>query len=157
MRKKVHEKTGLTSNMEDYLEAIVMIKKKREVVRVKDVSNLLNVKPSSVHSAISNLEKNGYVVHERYGYINLTPEGEKAARDVVMRHEILLSFLADVLVVDRRIAGKDACLMEHSLSRETVRKLVRFVEFVRKCSEQERPEWLQRFDHYYETGNLRDC
>ena len=115
------------------------------------------MQPSSVHSALSNLSKKGLVIHERYGFVDLTPEGEKAAKDVIKRHEILLNFLTTVLGVDRSVANKDACLMEHSLSSETVRKLMRFVEFVQKCPEQERPEWLHSFKHYYQTGELRDC
>jgi DtxR family Mn-dependent transcriptional regulator len=143
--------------MEDYLEAIAMIKKERSVVRVKDIGNFLHVKPSSVHSAISNLQKRGYVIHERYGYVDLTPEGETKASDVVKRHEILRDFLTEVIGIDRLVADKDACIMEHALSKVTVRKLMKFVEFVQKCPEQEKPEWLRRFDHYYKTGRMRGC
>jgi DtxR family Mn-dependent transcriptional regulator len=146
----------LTPVMEDYLETIAIIKRERGVARVRDISSLLQVRPSSVHSAVSNLSKKGFVIHERYGFVDLTPEGERAANDVIKRHGILLSFLNEVLGIDRSVANKDACLMEHSLSSETVRKLMKFVEFVQKCREKNRPEWIHSYEHYYQTGELRD-
>ena len=150
-------KSRLTSNMEDYLEAIAIVKQELGVARVRDIGNRLHVKPSSVHSALSNLSKKGFVIHERYGFVDLTPEGEKVAKDVIKRHEILLKFLTTVLGVNWEVADKDACLMEHSLSSETVRKLMKFVEFVQKCTKQERATWLQDLEHYQQTGELRDC
>ena len=157
MNGRKQGKSKLTSNMEDYLEAIAIIKQEQGVARIRDIGKFLHVKPSSVHSAVSNLSKRGLVIHERYGFVDLTPEGEKKAKDVIKRHELLLNFLTTVLGVDKGVADKDACLMEHSLSKETIRKLMKFVEFAKKCPEQERPEWLQRFEHYYKAGELRDC
>ncbi len=151
------KKFKLTPAMEDYIEAIGIIKQEQGVARVRDIGNFLHVKPSSVHSALSNLSKKGFVIHERYEFVDLTPEGEKAAKDVIKRHNILLSFLTMVLGIDRSVANRDACLMEHSLSGETVQKLMKFIEFAQNCPGQEEPEWLHRFKHYYQTGELRDC
>lgn len=151
------KKFKLTPAMEDYLEAIATIKQKQGVARVRDIGDFLHVKPSSVHSALSNLSKRGFVIHERYKFVDLTSEGEKAAKDVIKRHEILLNFLTTVLGIDRSVANKDACLMEHSLSGETVQKLTKFVEFAQNRPGQDRPEWLHSFEHYYQTGEFRNC
>lgn len=152
-----NDKYGLTPVMEDYVKAVAMIKQQRKVVRVRDISVFLDVKPSSVHSALSNLSEKELVVHEHYGSVDLTTEGEKIAEDVIRRHNILLDFLTIVLGVDREAADNDACRMEHSLSGETVNKLTSFMEFVNICPEQETPEWIRRFKHYYRTGEIMDC
>jgi len=75
--------TKLSSNMEDYLEAIAVLKKETGVARVKDIGNLLNVKNPSVNSALNILSDAGLVVHERYGYADLTEDGKKVANNVI--------------------------------------------------------------------------
>lgn len=84
------ENKKLSSNMEDYLEAIIVLKKKNGVARVRDISKLLNVKTSSVTSALNSLAKNGFVLHERYGYVELTKGGEELAYNVQRRHNFHL-------------------------------------------------------------------
>ena len=147
----------LTSNMEDYLEAIAVLKKKNGVARVKDISRLLSVRAPSVTSALSNLSDKGLVEHERYGFVELTREGGKAARDVQRRHNVLFSFLTEILNIDPKIAVEDACKMEHSVSPQTLEKLEKFIEFVEKSPYQDKPEWLEGFDYYFKTGKRRKC
>ena len=55
----------LSSNMEDYLEDIAFLKKNKGVVRVRDISHLMNVKNSSVTAALNTLSKNKFVIHEK--------------------------------------------------------------------------------------------
>ena len=144
----------LSESMEDYLEAIALVKQKRGIVRVKDITRLLDVEAPSVTSALANLSRKGYVVHERYGHVDLTAKGERAAKDVIKRHWVLFDFLTLILGVRPEIAMKDACGMEHSLSRDTLRRLSKLVEFCREHPETEQPEWLTRFDHYRKTGRV---
>jgi DtxR family Mn-dependent transcriptional regulator len=47
---------------------------------------------------------------------------------VRQRHRLLRKFLIEVLGVNPRIAEKDACLMEHVVSPQTMEKLVSFLE-----------------------------
>jgi len=150
-------KNKLSSNMEDYLEAVAVLKKKNGIARVRDIGKLLNVKTSSVTSALSTLSKSGFVVHERYGYVELTKEGEVLAQHVQRRHDILIKFLTDILSIDSNIAGEDACKMEHTLSPRTFQKLTKFIEFVETCPDGQRPDWLKSFDYYFKTGKRRKC
>ena len=143
--------------MEDYLEAIALLKKEKGIARVRDISRLLSVEASSVNSALNNLSENGLVIHERYGYVELTAEGEKLAEGIQKKHEILLKFLTEVLNIDPRIAGEDACKMEHSISPQTFKKLTKFIEFVETCPDNDRPDWLKSFDHYFKTGKRLRC
>jgi len=147
----------LSSHMEDYLEAIAALKKKDGVARVRDISRLLNVEPPSVASALNNLSQGGLVIHERYGYVELTPEGERLAEGVQKKHEMLVKFLTEILNLDSKIAAEDACKMEHSISPQTFQKLTKFIEFVETSPDGQRPVWLKGFDYYYKTGKRRIC
>ncbi len=147
----------LSSHMEDYLESIANLKKNKGVARVKDISRLLNVEPPSVASAINNLSKSGLVIHERYSYVELTPEGERLAADVEKKHKMLVKFLTEILNLDPKIAAEDACKMEHTISPQTFKKLTKFIEFVESCPDQDRPDWLKSFDHYFKTGKRPKC
>ncbi len=151
------EKRKLSSNMEDYLEAVAVLKKKNGVARVRDISRLLNVKTSSVTSALNNLSKHGFVNHERYGYVEFTKVGEDLAQHVQKKHNVLIKFLTNILSIDPKIAGEDACKIEHTLSPQTFQKLTKFMEFVETCPDGQRPDWLKSFDYYFKTGRRRKC
>jgi len=119
---------SLTASLEDYLEAIYLISQRTGVVRVKDVAEYLKVKEASVSEAVKRLVERGFLKHERYGELVLTEEGERAAREVYKRHQVLQQFFKEVLGVNEETAYRDACAIEHAISRETLQKLVEFVE-----------------------------
>jgi DtxR family Mn-dependent transcriptional regulator len=119
---------SLTQSEEDYLEAIYVVKQEKKVVRTKDVAKHLNIKLPSVTEAIKKLSKKGLTVYEKYGYIQLTKKGEKHAKSVFKKHEILFAFLTKILGVKKETALRDCCLIEHSLSAETLEKLISFVK-----------------------------
>ncbi|MFC1632173.1 metal-dependent transcriptional regulator [Candidatus Omnitrophota bacterium] len=130
MSKSVTKKRAqLSANMEDYLEAISMLKKENAVARVRDISRLLQVTNPSVTGALNVLAKEGLIVHERYGYVDLTEKGQAIAGRIKRRHEMLIKFLTGVLRISPQIAAKDACKMEHAISPQTFEKLTQFVEF----------------------------
>ena len=143
--------------MEDYLEAIALLKKKNGIARVRDISHLLNVKSSSVNAALNTLSKSGLAAHERYGYVELTQEGEELAHQVQKRHDMLLKFLTEILKINPEIAESDACKMEHSVSPQTLKKITKFIEFVETCPDHDRPDWLKSFDYYFKIGKRRKC
>lgn len=120
--------TGVSSNMEDYLEAIHLLEKERGHVRVKDIAKKLNISCASVSGAIKNLKNKGLVSHSRYELVALTENGEELARRVYERHRVILRFLKDILKLDSETAEKDACRIEHSLSPATFERLRDFVE-----------------------------
>lgn len=113
--------------MENYLEAILDVAEKSGVVRVTDVAAKLNIAKASVTQAISNLKELGLVTQYRYGPIELTRAGKKMAVKVQHRHRTLKKFLVEILGVDQNIAERDACLIEHVVSPQTMEKLIEFL------------------------------
>lgn len=118
----------LTSNMEDYLEAVSFCADQSGVARVSDIRDMLGVKTPSVTGAMKLLAAEGYVVHERYQGITLTPKGKRAAEDVKGRHALMSRFLIEVLGVSPKTANADACRLEHVVSKETLAKLHAYLE-----------------------------
>jgi DtxR family Mn-dependent transcriptional regulator len=155
MKKKPDLK--LSKNMEDYLEAIVVLGREKGVVRVKDISKRLKVSTPSVSGALVTLEQLGLVVHERYGYIELSPEGEKIASEIDRKHRTLKRFLELILRLDSKTAEQDACEIEHAISSETFQRFLKFISFVETCPAENLPDWLNGFYEYLETGKITVC
>lgn len=124
--------TIYTQSEEDYLEAFYVIGIKNDVVRVKDVSNFLNVTMPSVVSAVRSLSDKGLVQQERYGHIELTQEGEEIAKTIYARHQLLYKFFHEVLGLEETEAQENACRVEHHLSKEALKGIENLVESVGK-------------------------
>ena len=142
---------GHTASMEDYLEAVAVLRRGGKKVRVKQISTALGVKMPSVTAALRKLSEEGLVDHEPYGYVGLTAKGDRAAREVFHRHEVLRCFLTDVLGIHPEIAEADACRMEHFISTASLERLAKFMEFVEACPQGE-PSWLRNYSYYLEHG-----
>ena len=118
---------AMTQSLEDYLEAVYMLISEKRPAQVRDVARMLSVKMPSVVKAIHELKKLGLVTQEPYSAIELTVKGSRVAKHVLNRHTLLRSFLMK-LGVSRRNADKDACLMEHILSAETIDRIRSYTE-----------------------------
>jgi len=147
----------LTQSLEDYLEAIFVIGLTNKVVRVKEIAKFLDVKTPSVVDAVGKLTERGLVIHEKYGYLELSDEGYRLAKDVNDKHEKLYKFLTEILGVSRSVSKKDACNIEHYISKEAMEKMIKFTRFVDTCSEGY-PQWLKHFNYYAKYGqHPKDC
>ena len=116
----------MTKSLEDYLEEIHVLIHAKGAARVRDVALALHVKMPSVVKAIGELKKLGLATQEPYGNIELTEKGRRVASLVLGRHTLLKAFLQK-LGVSESIAEKDACLMEHILSAETMERIQDFL------------------------------
>ena len=116
----------MTKSLEDYLEEIHVLIQDKGYARVRDVALALNVKMPSVVKAIGELKKLELATQEPYGNIELTEKGRRVAALVLGRHTLLKAFLQK-LGVSEAIAEKDACLMEHILSAETMERIQDFL------------------------------
>ena len=118
---------AMTQSLEDYLEAIYMLIAGDHPAQVRDVARMLAVKMPSVVKALHELKKLGLVTQQPYAAIELTAKGRRVAKLVLGRHTLIRDFLMK-LGVSRKNADKDACLMEHILSAETIDKIRIYTE-----------------------------
>ena len=117
----------MTQSLEDYLEAVYMLIAEDRPAQVRDVARMLAVKMPSVVKALHELKKLGLVTQKPYAAIELTAKGRRVAKLVLGRHTLIRDFLMK-LGVSRRNADKDACLMEHILSAETIDRIRIYTE-----------------------------
>lgn len=122
----VSYKIPLSTKEEDYLESILKTIRMKGYARSKDISDDLQVVPSSVSEMFVKLSKKGLVIYRKYEGVTLTPQGCLIAEQVHFRHTILVEFLK-ILGVPDMVAEADACFMEHELHQETIQKIREFV------------------------------
>lgn len=113
----------MTESLEMYLETIGLLREKTQMARVTDIARELNVSKPSVHAALHELERRGLIEHENYGDVFLSPSGKAAAFEIRRRHDLLTAFLRKVVGVGPETAERDACRIEHYLSKETMDKI----------------------------------
>ena len=105
---------------EMYLETIYVLSQKSASVRAIDVGESMGFSKPSVSRAISLLKKDGLVTTDELGYLKLTEDGERRAKQIYERHTILTDLFIR-LGVDKKTAADDACRIEHYISDETFR------------------------------------
>ena len=114
-------------SLEDYLEAILMLKNENGSVRSIDIAHALGFSKPSVSVAMKSLREKGLVTVDDLGHISLTDEGLLIANKVYERHEILTRLLM-YIGVDEETAMEDSCKIEHDLSEQTFEKLKEFLK-----------------------------
>lgn len=113
---------------ENYLETILLLKKRLGTVRSIDIANELGFSKPSISRAVGILKENGYITVERGGNIELTDKGLETASSVFERHQTLTRFLSEKLGVSPENAEEDACRIEHIISEETFSAIKDFMK-----------------------------
>lgn len=126
------ETKKLTISMEDYLKEIYLIELENQQIRVTDVAGILGISKASVNKAINALKTMGCISHEHYGPIELTDEGREVAKNIYDNYKVCRKFLTAVLGVPEDQAQQEAHIMEHALSKETRKRLKKFIKKLKK-------------------------
>ena len=109
---KIHE------SAENYLETILILKKRQGQVRSIDIASELSFSKPSVSVAMKNLRLNGYIDVSKDGYITLLEKGQEIAERIYERHTLFSDWLI-TLGVSPEVAAEDACRIEHVISDES--------------------------------------
>ena len=112
---------------EDYLEAMLIIKERKGIIRSIDVSAELNVTKPSVTYTTKRLRERGYITMDSDNFITITDDGMKIAEKIYDRHKTLGNLFI-MLGVDEKTAFEDACRVEHDISEDTFNALCRHLE-----------------------------
>ena len=114
-----------TDRMEDYLEVIYELIKKKGYATQTDISESLNVSLPCVTKMLHRLDESKHLKYEKYRGINLTEEGIEVAENIHEKHSLLSEFLK-MIGVDEDVANIDAEGIEHHLHPQTMKKLREF-------------------------------
>ncbi len=117
-----------TPSMEDYLERIYRLIDEKGYARVSDIAEGLEVHPSSVTKMIQKLDKDSYLIYEKYRGLVLTNKGKKMGKRLVDRHLLLENFLTIIGVQEDKIYG-DVEGIEHHLSWDSITCIETLVEY----------------------------
>lgn len=114
--KKLH------ASGEDYLEAVLVLQKKKGMVRSVDVARHIGVSKPSVCHAVNTLKDGGFLVMDEDHFLRLTDVGQEVAEKTYEKH----CFFTQLLVnagVEPKTAEQDACRMEHAISDDSFQKM----------------------------------
>lgn len=123
-----------TPSMEDHIEQIYLLIENKGYARVSDIAEALSVLPSSVTKMVQKLDKDGYLVYEKYRGLTLTPKGEKLGKRLVKRHELLEQFLR-LIGVDESHIYEDVEGIEHHLSWNAIDRIADLVQLLEENKE----------------------
>ena len=125
---KTDSKSQMYESGEDYIETIYRLKRKNGFVRSVDVARELGYSRPSVSRAVGILKKDGYLVMDTDGELELTAKGKRKATKVYDKHRTLTKFLMKTAGVSAKTAENDACRIEHIISETTFNGIKKFMK-----------------------------
>lgn len=131
----------LTSGLEDYLEMIYRTCRDGGYARINQLSEKLNVRPSSTSKIVQKLYELGLVDYQKYGIIRLTEDGKSIGEFLLLRHEIIQGFLKNLGIEDTLL--KDTELIEHDVSHDALKAIYYLNEFL-----SDNPQIKHQYDAY---------
>lgn len=117
---------------EDYLEAVLVLKQEKGMVRSVDLARHMGFSKPSISHAVSILRNGGFLTMDKEGFLHLTDVGQEVAEKIYERH----LFFTEQLVaagVDQETAEQDACRIEHAISDESFQKLKNVLKIDKKA------------------------
>ena len=103
--------------MEDYLKAIytLQIEGDGEQVRTSEIADYLDVTSPSVTSMLDKLESRELIDREKYAGVELTPDGERVALEVIRHHRLIEAYLSEHLDYPWSEVHEEADRLEHHI------------------------------------------
>ena len=147
---------GLSENLEDYLETILLLQEENTVARVKDIAERMGVLSGTVTSALRTLSEKKFIHYKPYSFITLTTKGKNIAKEVLRRHNVVKDFLQCVLLLDESKAEENACRMEHAMDKVAVNRLVQFIEYIYQCP-RTGEDWISNFNTFYTQNKIAEA
>ena len=103
---------------EMYLETILILGIRNNMVRAVDVAEEMQLSKPSVSRALSKLKGESCIIVDENGHIAFTEKGRAIAEKIYERHRVLTEILT-ALGVTQETAAADACRIEHDISDES--------------------------------------
>lgn len=108
---------SLTRMAQDYLRTIFKVQEWRPApVSVNELAERMGVATSTASGNVRKLVADGFIEHQPYGGVNLTPPGRRAALQMARRHRLLEAFLVERLGYSWDEVHEEAEDLEHAAS-----------------------------------------
>ena len=122
LRVKEERSMKLHTAKEDYLKAILVLRRQKGTVRSIDIARYFNYSKPSVSYMVKELHAGGFVNIDSDGYLDLTDSGLLIAQDIYDKHCFFTKVLVNV-GIDIVVAEQEACKMEHTICQESFQYL----------------------------------
>jgi DtxR family Mn-dependent transcriptional regulator len=122
-----------TPTIEDYLGVIYTMERDGEPVIGARLAEWMEVSPPTVTATVKRMVRDGWVIANERREIQLTAAGRRAAASVVRRHMLTELLLARVLEVPWSRVHHEADEMEHTISGDTMQRLLDRLENPQTC------------------------
>lgn len=108
----------LTQPIQDYLKTIHDLNASGQPAATTALAARLGISPASVTGMIQRLASATppLVIYQKHQGVTLTPEGEKAALEVIRHHRLLETYLCHALGFTWDEVHHEACRLEHVIS-----------------------------------------
>src|SRR5438094_6693886 len=113
----------LTRSVEDYLKSVFHLTSQGGFATTSDIAAMLEVAPPSVSGMMKRLSETGLIEHVPYRGVQLTPQGRRAALQMIRRHRILESYLTQQLGYDWGGVHAEAEQLEHAVSDDLIERM----------------------------------
>lgn len=111
---------------EDYVKLIAELIGSFGEARTVDIADRLGVKSPTVTRNLSRLQRDGYILHERYRGVFLTEKGQELASKCEERHRVIMKFFL-ALGLDKKTAESETEGIERHVSPATLRAFQNFI------------------------------
>jgi DtxR family Mn-dependent transcriptional regulator len=127
------ERHSFSESVEMYLKMIAELSVDGEIVPVTSLAEHLSISTVSASEMVHKLQAQGFVEHQPYKGVRLTPEGTRRANVVLRRHRLWECFLADQLDLPWENAYDYACELEHATDDAVTDALAAFLGYPETC------------------------
>lgn len=113
-------KEPLTQNIQDYLKAIYSLTENNSSASTTALAARLGVAPASVTGMIQKLASSSppLVVYHKHQGATLTPQGKRAALEVIRHHRLIETYLVETLGYGWDEVHAEADRLEHAISED---------------------------------------
>ena len=107
---------------EDYLEMILVLKRKKGTVHAIDIAREMNFSKPSVSIAMKKLQEDDLITINKHHEIELTESGREIAERIYERH-VVISEILKKIGDKKTTADKEACRIDHVISQKKKKKI----------------------------------
>lgn len=111
------ETANLSASVQDYVKELFKLQADGRA-STSALADRMGVAPASATAMLKKLAQLGLVDHEPYRGARLTPQGERAALEMIRHHRLLEQYLATTLRLPLEAVHAEADRLEHALSEE---------------------------------------
>lgn len=80
---------------ENYLKSLFNLANERSEVNISELATQMEVSMPTVNSMVKTLQKNGWLIYEKYKPVTLTPSGKKEAALIIRKHRLTEMYLVN--------------------------------------------------------------